>query len=337
MPRKGREFELAYADLFKLDSKKYDVQSPGWIKDKITGDDREVDVLIKYKDESGNNRSIAVECRDRKHGEDVMSIEHLIQKKEDLEVDMYVVSTLYKFTENAIKKARHYGVIIETAEMVTKDNIEDLNKEFFYDAFYVIPQLKRISFLLNDGRIMNMSELYKGLNLLDREELLGCLDLFLLSNVDVLGMIEKIGIKTEDFFKYDENYWSQFDNNVFIHDESFPLLSKFHIRGISYSIKFIPKRLSLPINRSLSTFEVGDKKNKAFKAVFGDDDDNITVGYLDDKKIIARAHLKVRENHRLVGGNMTINTIFPEGAKVDFDLNSILDSAITSLDYDKVI
>ena len=65
-----------------------------------------------------------------------------------MEVDIYVISTLYKFTENAIKKARHYGVIIETAEMVTKDNIEDLNKEFFYDAFYVIPQLKRINFLL---------------------------------------------------------------------------------------------------------------------------------------------------------------------------------------------
>ncbi len=50
MPRKGREFELAYADMYRLDSKKYTVESPGYIKDKITEANREVDVVkIKMK------------------------------------------------------------------------------------------------------------------------------------------------------------------------------------------------------------------------------------------------------------------------------------------------
>ena len=49
MTRKGREFELAYADMYNLDKEKYTVSSPGYIIDKITGSRREIDAKIKHE------------------------------------------------------------------------------------------------------------------------------------------------------------------------------------------------------------------------------------------------------------------------------------------------
>lgn len=337
MPRKGREFELAYADMYRLDLEKYTVESPAYIKDKITGANREVDVLIKYKDKDGNNRRIVVECRDRKNGEDVKSIEQLIQKKEDMEADLYVVSTLYKFTENAIKKALHYGVIIETAEMINKDRIEKLDKEFFYDVFYIIPSITKLTFLLEDNKIISFKELTKRINMIDKQQLMNSLNYLLLSNINITGMIEKMGIKVDDYFKYDDNYWCDFTNTIALNDNKIDIFKKLKVKSINYSIKIKPFRLSLPINKSLSTFEVVDKKNKAFKVYFGNDDDNVVVGYLDNEKIIAKVHLKPRKNHRIVGGNMAVNTVFPKDAKVDFEIDNIEEIAINSFDYSQVI
>ena len=337
MPRKGRGFELAYADLFSLDKEKYTVESPGYIIDKITGEKREVDVIAKYKDEDGNERSIVVECRDRKAGEDIKSIEQLIQKKEDMEVDYYVVSTLYKFTKSAIKKARHYGVIIETAEMIKKDKIEEIGKEFFYDIFYIIPKLEKLNFLLDNKKVISFKNLYQDLNIIEKEELIKGLNLQLLSEIDFSKMIERAGIKIEDFFRLDQDFWCNFSNVGFLKDERFPIFKKLKIRGIDYTMKIKPYRLSLPINNSLSTFEVGEKKNKAFKVVFGNDDDNVTIGYLNDKEIISKAHLKPRKYHRTIGGTTHINTVFPKDAKVTYEIENIYDIAVNTFDYSDIL
>ena len=60
--RKGREFELAYADMYNLDKEKYTVSFPGYIIDKITGSRREIDAKIKY--EIDNMDDIAVNTID---------------------------------------------------------------------------------------------------------------------------------------------------------------------------------------------------------------------------------------------------------------------------------
>ena len=337
MPRQGGEFELAYADMYELDKEKYKVESPGHIKDKITGADREVDVLIKFKDEIGNDRSIVVECRDRKNGEDVTSIEQLIQKKEDMEVDIYVISTLYKFTPNAIKKALHYGVIIETAEMINKEKIDKLDKEFFYDVFYIIPSITKLVFLSDSNKIITFKELIKNINIIDRQKLTYELNYLLLANYDFNKVLEQIDIKPEDYFKNNKNYWCSFNNTLGLTDNKPEIFRKFNIKSITYSIEIKPFRLSLPINKSLSTFEVGEKKNKAFKVIFGNDEDNVTIGYLDDKKVIAKMHLKLRKYHRVVGGNMSVNTIFPKDAEICFEMDDTEKLAINSFNYELIM
>ena len=254
-----------------------------------------------------------------------------------MEVDLYVVSTLYKFTKNAIKKALHYGVIIETAEMINKNKIEKLDKEFFYDIFYIIPSLTKLTFLLEDNKIINFKELTNRINMIDKQQLMNALNYLLLSNIDVTGLIEKIGIKSEDYFKYDNNHWCNFTNTIGLNDNKLDIFKKIKIKSINYCIRIKPFRLSLPINKSLSTFEVVDKKNKAFKVYFGNDDDNVVVGYLDNEKIIAKVHQKKKKNHRIVGGNMVVNTIFPKNAKVDFEIDNIEEVAVNSFDYSQVL
>ena len=66
MVRKGRNFEIAYKQLYELDKDKYKVESPAFITDKVTGNKREIDVLVKYYDDEHCLRKIAIECRDRK-------------------------------------------------------------------------------------------------------------------------------------------------------------------------------------------------------------------------------------------------------------------------------
>ena len=110
MARKGRNFELDYEWLYKLDPKKYKITSPAMLYDKTTASTREIDVLVEYLDDKGLNRKIGIECRDRKKVEDSMWIEQLTTKKEDLELDFIVATTTKDFTKNAIKKAAAHGV-----------------------------------------------------------------------------------------------------------------------------------------------------------------------------------------------------------------------------------
>ena len=53
MARKGRKFELAYKWLYDLDKDKYKVTSPAYLYDPFADEEREIDVLVEFKD--GNN------------------------------------------------------------------------------------------------------------------------------------------------------------------------------------------------------------------------------------------------------------------------------------------
>lgn len=65
MARKGRKFELAYKWLYDLDKDKYKVTSPAYLYDPFADEEREIDVLVEFKDKNNINRKLAIECRDR--------------------------------------------------------------------------------------------------------------------------------------------------------------------------------------------------------------------------------------------------------------------------------
>ena len=171
MTRKGKKFELAYKWLYELDKDKYKITSPAYIYDKTENRKREVDVLIEYKDKNNDLRKIAVECRERNYKQDSMWIEQLKTKREDLELDYIIAITTNKFTSGAIKKARYHGIIIEEAEYLDKNIVDDISKEFIIDLLFFKFEVTGLRFLINK-RIMSLKELLAKLNLLQQFELL---------------------------------------------------------------------------------------------------------------------------------------------------------------------
>lgn len=120
MTRKGRKFEIIYQKLFdQLDKNKYQIESPGYLVDRITNRKREVDVLVRFTDATNVKRIISIECRDRPSTiQDVMWIEQLVTKKNDLGIDIIIATTTSSFTKSAIIKALSYGIILEQAEKI---------------------------------------------------------------------------------------------------------------------------------------------------------------------------------------------------------------------------
>ena len=113
LARKGKQFEQAYKWLYDLDKDKYTVTSPAYLYDSFAERKREIDVLVEFRDADNIKRKMAIECRDRSHNQDVMWIEQLQQKKEDLSLDYILATTTADFTTSAIKKAKAHGILIE--------------------------------------------------------------------------------------------------------------------------------------------------------------------------------------------------------------------------------
>jgi len=146
--RKGRDFELLYEKLYKnLDSESYTITSPAFLKDQITNQQREIDVLIEYTDINQINRRISIECRDRNSIQDVLWIEQLITKKNDLKIDITIATTTSSFSIPAIKKANAYGIVLETAEMIDASYISDITKCKFATFAFIYAKVNYLSFI----------------------------------------------------------------------------------------------------------------------------------------------------------------------------------------------
>lgn len=337
MPRKGKKFENEYAWLHKI-NKDYKVASPAYLTDKITGEKREIDVLIQYKDDEGNLRSIGVECRDRKNNENVMWIEQLVTKKIDLGLDYMIATTTKDFSKTATEKALHYGVIIEKAELLDSKLVEEKTKEFICDVFYAIIKVKKCTFILQNNKIITLKELLSKINCMKEYELLRSLDNELFTNIDFSSMIEQTGLKTEDFFNPENEAYATLKKSLCLIKENVPTIYKeLNISSINYELVLTPHRVSLPLNKSLSVFTPKENNNKKYIALFGTEDDNITIGYLNDNYIEVTINLKPRKYCRIIGGKTSINTIFPKDGSINLNINDFNKTIVSALDYRDVI
>lgn len=338
MPRKGRDFELSYQWLYNLDKNKYTVTSPAFIKSKITGRKREVDVLIEYNDEENNKRRIAVECRDRKSVEDSTWIEYLKTKREILELDYIIATTTRSFTKEAIETARYFGIIIEKAEMFNKKLLNDTTNEFVVDLFFLKFEFNYCNFIMNNGETKSLKQLIKELPLHHQLDLIKELNTGLYFSIDPHKIMDNNKFDKKKFFEETKENFIIFNINPILNDNAPTVMKEIGMRMANIEIKLIPFRVSLPLNKSLSVFEIEDKKNKKYNAIFGNEEEYVQCGYLDDGKIYYKIKFKERKYLRFVIAEMCINTIFPDTNKdMKFDIEKDMSSGIGSIDFSKVL
>lgn len=338
MPRKGKKFEIAYKWLYDLDKDKYKVTSPAYLYDSFSERKREVDVLIEFYDNNNINRKLAIECRDRKNVQDVMWIEQLQQKKEDLSLDYILATTTSDFTQSAIKKAKKHGIIIEKAESFNINSIKEVTtNEFFYDAFFFKFTFEELKFLVRDKGYIPLRDFIKQSNFAEQMELLRDLNKTYYLSIEPNNFLKESKIKEEIFFQNNKDNSILLNDTETIENNKYPLLFRMGVILFDSKIKITPFRLSLPLNKSLSVFEVEKKKNKKYYAFFGNDEEYVEVGYIG-KNNYSNIKLLKRKYLRFAGANMYINTIFPK-IKNDFkmNLNEVVNNLLGEFDFSKIL
>lgn len=337
MPRKGKSFELEYKWLYELNSDKYKISSPGYVIDKVTGRQRELDVLIEYYDEEGNLRKMSIECRDRKQKQDVTWIEQLKTKKEDCELDYVIATTKTTFNKNAIIKARQHGIIIERAEAFNSKTVLNISNQFLIDMFFLKFELNKLTFFI-DNKVIQYADLIKKIPFYLIEELNKEINTELYFNIEPNEVLNQEKFDKKTFFENTENSFLTYRGDNIFGDNCSDIIKKLNIQAVRYEIKLNPFRVSLPLNKSMSVFEVENIKNKKYKAYFGNDEEYIIYGYLSDNKIYTKAQLKERKYYRLVSMDMHFNTIFPNiEENMTFDTNEIVEKGCGEFDFSKII
>jgi Restriction endonuclease len=109
--RPGKSLEALAASLERALGKagNVSVASPGYLPDRVTGDKREHDVLLTWRN-AHHTTVLAIECRDRSRKITVNDVESFHSKCSDTVVSQGVLVSSRGFTRNAIAKARHLGI-----------------------------------------------------------------------------------------------------------------------------------------------------------------------------------------------------------------------------------
>lgn len=104
--QKVAEIEKALSGLIGTNIK---VITPDHLEDIDTGEMREVDATVRAKIGS-TDIILAIECRKRKHRQDVTWIEQLISKRRSVKVDKLIAVSSLGFSSGAIEKAKKAGI-----------------------------------------------------------------------------------------------------------------------------------------------------------------------------------------------------------------------------------
>ena len=109
--RPGRALELLVAAIERVlaQNDKVSVESPKLLRDRITGDLREHDVVVTLQG-SHHSTAIAIECRDRSRKVTVNDGESFWSKCHDTGVDQGIIVSPKGFSQSALKKAQNRGI-----------------------------------------------------------------------------------------------------------------------------------------------------------------------------------------------------------------------------------
>lgn len=307
MSRKGRKFENAYEWLYSLDDN-YRVTSPAFLYDKVAGINREIDVLVEYTDNQGVARKISIECRDRKSTQDVMWIEQLQQKREDIGLDYIIAATTSHFSEAAIKKAKYHGVIIEQAEMLNKNTVESNVQKYFFDAFFLYFSLEKLFFYTCNNERIPIKDFLQGRNIFEKHSVLQLINHEFYFSLDPNKIMEDNNINTGSFFSKGDSSMEMNGTYILQIDEKPNELTD--VMAIEWKVRVTPHKVSLPLTDSISVFDGETHSNKDYRAIYGNNEEYLRIGYLNNK-LFTELHLKERKYMRLIYGNLNLNTIIP--------------------------
>jgi hypothetical protein len=110
MPRRTNAFQkLVFRIYQQLSSPGGKVEESVLLAERDGGTPREVDILLQSR-VFGIDLRIAVECRGRKHKDDILWIDGLIGKYRDLGIDKVVAVSKTGFSQGAIDKAAASGI-----------------------------------------------------------------------------------------------------------------------------------------------------------------------------------------------------------------------------------
>lgn len=123
MPRAGRELEKIVSVLERIiGSGDIQIKSPDYIRGKLSGSLREVDVSLRSS--VGSARVLAIlECRDRQETQDVTWIEQLGGKKEDVGADVAIAVSSSQFSSGAQQMAKRKAVQLRNIENLKRVEI----------------------------------------------------------------------------------------------------------------------------------------------------------------------------------------------------------------------
>lgn len=152
--RGGRDFELLVKRIKEHQSPDARISSPEFVDDVDTGQPREVDIGVRVP-RNGDERFIAIECRDRTAQQSVEWIEQLISKKESIGADALIAITSSRFSKPARIKALKHGIILAEMSQRLPEELSELAKSFFIKLEYLAPEILSIdlqlpSFLIED-------------------------------------------------------------------------------------------------------------------------------------------------------------------------------------------
>lgn len=118
MPRLGREFETLVSLLEKeLGPQGVIVTSPDYIRGKMSGSNREIDISLRHQIGS-SCVLLVIECRKRADSQDVSWIEQVASKIKDIGADKAVVVSSNGFTSGAKNFATANNIEVRTLEEV---------------------------------------------------------------------------------------------------------------------------------------------------------------------------------------------------------------------------
>lgn len=111
MPKPGRDLEVLVAAIERAVGQRgpYAVESPARLRDRITGELREIDVLVTSTAGRHTVR-VGIECRDKNRKVDAPAVEAFRSKVQDLEIHKAIMVSSRGFTSPARMKASQAGI-----------------------------------------------------------------------------------------------------------------------------------------------------------------------------------------------------------------------------------
>jgi hypothetical protein len=127
MPRRSTAFQKAvYYIERNLAGPTYAVIESKMLRDRISGQEREVDIVIEGNFDRRNNVIFSIECREQKKRASITWVEEMWAKHHTLSTDRLILVSVSGFTPRAREKAASLGIELLSPNALAEDGAADI-------------------------------------------------------------------------------------------------------------------------------------------------------------------------------------------------------------------